>query len=314
MLLTFKTYKIQYDMIIKSLKTTKKIILGDWSVIGDILSENIFGKNRESILIDDKEKINKEMIMMRDEVCSVFKNVNMEEILNPELKYIKSLLHKFNSIKIIKTDDMISFEIYITDKELRILKYAMDLHIRIALGQIEETARWICGNSTEKIEKFYDYVFLSEEERRAISLHLTNIANPKFKNSENYIFRSTGVSFGIFSKEVNDDIRKLYDVYKVLMFESGCGGVYGYKPSKSSNELDKLPMIYFPIKDAMTFKGEDEYFLDFVQNAKYHKDDDKIYLPYDENLSILLEYGDKIFKKYNNWFVIEKKFGKRYGD
>ena len=315
MIIKFKIHRNHYQMILKSLDTMKKIIMGEWTVIADVLRNNTFDEDKKSLIRDDKEFVDSKMIKLRNRLYPLYEDNEPYLEMNPYLKHIYELENKFSEIKINNSDSIKEFEMNLDENHIATLKKAADLYIRVALTQIEEISMLMFNTRTKDGKLYYvKGFFLEYEEHNMIHDTLVEISNPAYMGTHDCLFLSRGASFGIHSDNVDDNVRILYDFYKVLMYESGEKGVYGYKPRTVSKTLDVYPYVIFPIVDGMTYIGEDDYFNKFTNGEYKHvyEDNNKIYLPYAEHMSVRLDIGDKIYKKYNRRFIIEKKDGNRF--
>ena len=174
-----------------------------------------------------------------------------------------------------------------SNSNLRLVAEMVDLVIRLAGGQWEHL-----GAIQRSIGK--DVFFLSQEDR----IQLDTIKDVYF--GKDYYF-------GINSITLKDEIRVIYDFYKVWMFEMGVGGVYGYDVFPLSKE--QLPTIEFKPKNVWKITGEEDLDLIYA-SLKEKEEDDNVYpdkyFKVTNYTSIHPQPGDTLIQKKNNFFKIIK--------
>lgn len=191
------------------------------------------------------------------------------------------------------------FEIELTDSQIHVFCLALDLYIRIWLGQWEELysmLRYIDVNGMP-LEVTW---FPSSEIRDRLYWYREKIV-PAF--AELSFGAAYGASFGIHSTDLNDSIRVIYDIYKVMMYEKGSGGVYAYTPYPISDE--PACSITFPIVREWDGKENLEEFLG-KGKYKYHNENGQIYAPIKENIAMLVEKGDTLLQLRNGFYRVVK--------
>lgn len=160
----------------------------------------------------------------------------------------------------------------------------LDLVLRIALGQWDQlymVQRTIDGGN----------FFLDEEDRLIV-----DAMRNKYFGKETH--------FGIGSTTLSDEVRMIYDLYKVLMYENGAGGVYGYEPYALSNEV--LPTVYLtPVKTWDIKKPNDvERILEKLPNTKHA--DLEGYFQISDHMFAQPRVGETLILKKNGLFSIVK--------
>lgn len=204
---------------------------------------------------------------------------------------------KLNTVKLkfqnINNDIEIDHEIF------NYLASIMDLYIRVALGQFECIDQAMCFNENNNNRKM-DY-----EDVLKYYAVLKNCISSYINHGVNYL----NVSFGIYSPYIKDDIRIIYDLYKIFMYELGYKGVYGYTPDPISKHInthlqitsDKDQIIYankLSLEKFLEKIGPDNYIID--NNIIYILKSDrytKYYMIYDKNMVVLKKYNGKIIIK-----------------
>lgn len=203
----------------------------------------------------------------------------------------------------------------LTPKELSSISRNLDFVIRIWLGQWHnfQDLLWICRNEEgEPLSSvFYmpynqDHMITACRNRMLPIFVREGICNP-------------GVSFGIYSEILHDDIRILYGIYKALEF-----AVTGNPSDRDIVRYHDVPVsIKFPYKEEFTVStyAETKKWLDehpvpgFINDTKKsYVEEEKtkeLYVYLNDMQSILVCKGDKIFVCENNFLEVEKD-GKLY--
>ena len=160
----------------------------------------------------------------------------------------------------------------------------LDLVLRIALGQWDQLYM---------VQRTIDdgNFFLNEEDRLIVDAIRNEYFGPE-------------THFGIGSTTLSDEVRMIYDLYKVLMYENGVGGVYGYEPYALSNEV--LPTVYLtPIKTWDIKKPNDvEKILKELPNTK--RADLEGYFQISDHMFAQPRAGETLILKKNGLFNIVK--------
>lgn len=204
-----------------------------------------------------------------------------------ELKNILAGEHYIFEVKdvILDTvDNMID-----TEKHIFKLCDALDLVIRIALGQ------W---NELININKNNKILFMEDKLEAKVFLLRDSIS---FYKDNNISGRSA--SLGIGSDALIPDIKIIYDIFKTLMFENGAGGCYAYEPTAFSDE--PKPIIKLPYqKEFLNVTKKD---LDYIKRVCkfYHEGKEGLFLGTGEYVSHLVMEGDNVYLKRNNYVDIE---------
>ena len=175
-------------------------------------------------------------------------------------------------------------ENYIDDHEHnRFVENMLDLVLRISLGQWEELNQVVFSNDV----KF----FMDEEDKKELE-----------KIKINYF--GAPIGFGIGSTMLKNDVRILYDFYKVLMYEMGEGGVYSYDVIPMSKE--NLPLIEFkPKKSWYITKEEDLLKIYNELTDKERKNADlEGYFRTSDNVFINPRPGETLILKKNGLFKV----------
>ena len=134
-------------------------------------------------------------------------------------------------------------------------------------------------------------------------------------------------SFGIYSKEISENVRSVYEVYKALMFEWKPYGVYDTVPKKIAKDNEPLPCIEFPLSYILTYYGDFEEAVSKIEQDDYpykvrkvmvcDDDPDTIYLPIEDECYRayrLLQVGDRIYRKLNGYYVVVSRNEEYFDD
>lgn len=132
-----------------------------------------------------------------------------------------------------------TYELEVNSGDLEILELAADTTIRLALGQWDILGKILMKIRDKGGQAIYKHYFCFEP------------FVPVYRNRILPVFNQLGVaigcSFGIYSKEISENIRSIYEVYKALMFEWKPYGVYDTAPKKIAKDNEPLPCIEFPL-------------------------------------------------------------------
>lgn len=166
----------------------------------------------------------------------------------------------------------------------------LDVVLRIAIGQWDQLCQ------VQNTIGDCDTYFLSLEDR----IEIEKIRND-FIGEENY--------FGIGSETLSDEVRMIYDFYKVWMYEMGAGGCYSFEPFAFSGEL--LPTITF--KPQKTWDIVDENNIDYIlkdlneeQRKGAELDNGYSYFKSSDHIWLHPLKGEKLILKRNNLFTINR--------
>lgn len=217
--------------------------------------------------------------------------INSKEIKNLIRQLKKDLIAteghiKIEEVKILlkKVEDNIN--LIVDERECRILCSILDAYIRGNIGQFDTMMEDIFG---------FINAYQHDLPKKGLVLQ--------------HIIYGGHFHLGIYSPTLNKDIPYSYNLFKVLMYELGVGGVYAYDVS-SINE-DKLPICSFP-KEEYVFKGDLNELFDFLKNSgdrikQYVVDNkNKYYIQQcNSNISYELKIGSIIVKKYNNTLYLK---------
>lgn len=304
----FKLSENQLNQMIKSINVFNKILIGKWEIIDELMREN---PGYQKILNSNatKEQAYEELIKMRNEVCPLFKTSN--GIINSSINTSEVLINKIKAVTKKNKNNIISFNLNMNDEEIGILCNSLDIVSRIYMGQWDKFVCLLFGNKTKDGKRFFDYLVCNGAEEICI-LQYRNRLYKQF--DMDYIY-GPGASYGICSLEISDNARVMYDLYKVIMYNKGAGGVHGYPPHINSKEA-KLPVIEFPDIETMVFDGNIDKVVKFTENKsdepitrKMIVEDGDLYVKTGENFYTLVVKGDKLIKKYNKTFIVKKKGG-----
>ena len=178
---------------------------------------------------------------------------------------------------------------FIEDEEhLKFVAEMLDIVIRMAGGQWE-----MLYHIQSTVDR--GALFLSQEDRKTLE---------RLKDE----YFGTDYYFGINSITLNDDVRVIYDFYKVWMFEMGAGGCYSYDVYPLSKE--KLPVIHFkPIKSWYIEKLEDieSLYKTLSENEKKDVYEEK-YFKTSNYISYIPQPGETLVLRRNGLYgIVEGK-------
>lgn len=173
--------------------------------------------------------------------------------------------------------------------QMDLLCKAMDFYIRIVLGQMEKIPMLIKNNieNANTIDPF-------SKEMDYIRSKITSVY-------EEHGVPDTG-SLGIYAPAINEKVRVLYDMYKVLMYERGASGVYGFKPSPIAKEYHDQIEVGCNDEVLIEYDGDLEGLKKAIgdDNVKEFRDDPGVfYVKNGEYSWRKLTEGLKIRKKHN---------------
>ncbi len=203
---------------------------------------------------------------------------------------VKTLRNKFVSkIFMDSEDNILKFDINLTINDVFIISRMAELIIRTVIGQ------WW------QLDIQMNEVFLYKEREH----HFKDIRDEVTDFYTNRGIYGTNCSLGVHSKEVNDNVRILYDIKQILHFECFGGAFYPTPICSSTSHF--VPKIEFPITFVMTFDGDDKKIEKALRGAKRYNDcTDLLWLPVKEYTFQKIEKGDKIYLKRNGYYIIEK--------
>lgn len=222
-----------------------------------------------------------------------YKYQNMESFLK--------LKDKFDSI----TDT--EFTIEMSSDEIGEFNQTLDFITRMACGQWD---RWAELLHWFKNDDAYLYPYLLCIDRE-IDKYRNEIC-PYYEIKD----LSYGASFGIHSKNITEEVRCLYDIYKVMMFENNQGGVYAYYPHAIAHGYPK-PIIQFPYRAHIAYHGNNEELkkwvkelenlkkqvLDWGQEKEPYFDDGVWWFPLGDGKWQTPKSDETIYQTYNGYFI-----------
>ena len=200
-------------------------------------------------------------------------------------------------------DGVYWFDVDMTEDEVILLQAHLDLPLRIAAGQ------W---------DRLKEFLMLTSFEHKPWKFEISSYDDmviDYYKNKSVDIYQKKGfttyASFGIFAKEFSEDVRELYDFYKVFMYEAGVKGVYSSTVSKAANTSSPLPIIDFPYEHIDTCEGSIDGFKDRWKGRvdqeplKIFSDKpDVVYLPIREYTYVPVRKGNIVYRKRNGYYVV----------
>ena len=191
------------------------------------------------------------------------------------------------------------------EEDLSFISHILDFIIRIWIGQWHELDKVISIKSDS-------FITFNEEINRTIT-EIRNEMIPKFKKRG---ILSPYASFGIYSKELSEDIRKIYGIYKKIRFV-----LFGDTRDSSICDVNYMQNIYIELPNKSEFiVGSDlsgvKVFLDSLKSkydvysrskkVSYVEEYGNLYVYVNDMLSVRVDKGTKIIVQYNRWPVIER--------
>lgn len=198
---------------------------------------------------------------------------------------VKQLRRKFTK-KIFKGNDggKVKFHVELTMQDVFTIDRMIETLMRIALGQ------WW------QLDILLDDIFKENKLEYRFKDHRDDITNLY----ENHGLSHNG-SFSIYSKELNDDIRILYDIKNTLRFEC-----FGEAFAPKSASMLGLPKIDFPMHFMMIFNGDDMAAEKVLPDSKRYSDcPDLLWLPIGEYKYHVLKKGCTVYRKRNGFYVLK---------
>lgn len=293
MQIKFKMNNEHYVNMLEALDFTYRLYLGDFMPIITILRRNC---DKEVHIINDDEKAREIIDDFKYNAFPLFHKINSEnDIINPNINIIQELKMEFLNLGEYKGKE-VNVKLDMNKDEIEVLKKSLDIITRLYIGQIDELFSLLFDNTLATGERFSKSYIPGNKERAWISVLLGKIVVGK---------SVTEFHYGIFNPHVDNRARILYDIYKVLMYESGVKGCYCFKPTAAC-EL-ALPKIKFPSEKMVVEKISDVYsFVDDIRDL--HQVDSELYLNIEKlYTSIRIDIGDTIYKKYNGKYLVKKR-------
>lgn len=313
---TFDFSLEHYENMMEALAFTKALLVGDFYPIITILRRNTF--EGRPFIIQDESNINEALNEFKSKAFPLFSHLaSIHEIVNPDIRVLENLYKKLSHIKTLNLNLFVEahtnkknaymnmkFEVVLDDEELNVLKKSLNVIARIYTGQIQQVFSLMYDNTLKYGERFYQYLVPTPyAEDVCVSLLNKIVDKGVCKNPNSTIMNIR--YYGIFNKEVHNNARILYDLYKVLMYESGEPRIYALKPKSASGLV--LPTIIFPYTFLEVKDKNDCY--SFVDNpTDLRLIDGELYLDVEqEYTSVRIDVGDTIYKKYNGKYLVKKE-------
>ena len=185
-----------------------------------------------------------------------------------------------------------------------VLKYFKPIHY-IVISPKDEFISWINNNCYYDInnKKFIK----NKQNGLTIIDFLSKNIRMEFFYKENARFDL--VAWGYYGLELIDEKNSCLN--KILMYEMGVKGCYGFPVRKASKTSMPLPSVEFPLEYVGEFDGDIAAFEERWDKRKqeslkkFSDEPDKLYLPVDEYTYQVLRHGDKIYKKRNGNYILK---------
>lgn len=240
MLAKFKLTKNQLSNIVSSLNILIWLYDLDWESAFEMLSKIGFSNPENKLGEEWKDAIHSFQTVLYGEDCYSPNELNIDiacrtRIENLEMAFEQCLYEKAEE----PSDKQHTYELEVNSGDLEILELATDTTIRLALGQLDILGKILMKIRDKDGQAIYKHYFCFDP---FVPVYRNRIL-PVF----NQLGVATGCSFGIYSKEISENIRSIYEVYKALMFEWKPYGVYDTAPKKIAKDNEPLPCIEFPL-------------------------------------------------------------------
>lgn len=310
MLAKFKLTKNQLSNIVSSLNILIWLYDLDWESAFEMLSKIGFSDPENKLGEEWKDATHAFQTVLYGEDCYNPNELNIDvayrtRIKNLEMGFEQCLYEKAGE----SSDKQHKYELEVKSDDLEILELAADTTIRLALGQWDILGKILMKIQDKSGQAIYKHYFCFEP------------FVPVYRNRILPVFNQLGVAigcnFGIHSKEISENIREIYDFYKVLLFEWKPIEIYNYLPSKTARDELPMPAIEFPLLYICTFDGD-------IEKAK--EELDKLTPPYNVrpyfcnldasdtihvnvegvnyNVYRRLVEGDRVYRKLNGYYVV----------
>lgn len=240
MLVKFKLTKNQLSNIVSSLNILIWLYDLDWESTFEMLSKIGFSDPENKLGEEWKDATHAFQAVLYGEGRYSSNELNIDtayrtRIENLEMTFEQCLYEKAEE----PSDKQHTYELEVNSGDLEILELATDTTIRLALGQWDILGKILMKIRDKNGQAIYKHYFCFES------------FVPVYRNRILPVFNQLGVdigcSFGIHSKEISENIREIYDFYKVLLFEWKPIGIYNYSPSKAARDELPMPAIEFPL-------------------------------------------------------------------
>lgn len=199
----------------------------------------------------------------------------------------------------------------LSDDDFYVINRALDLTIRIALGQWNEFG-WAYSGYSVNGERFMVGCF--DELTNSKLANIRNRMIPLFPMNN---IHGANASFGIYSPSLANEIGYMYGIYKAINFATK-GNPHDEEIVKNS---DKPVLIKFPYVKSFVVKNMDQVkqeladcmIPDYISEHKSYveEEDGTIYVYYRHGMAIRVDPGTKIAICHNSWPEIERD-GKVY--
>lgn len=312
----FELTKNQILNITKSLNMSIWLYALDWTKAFQALSKFAFA-NTDNIVTDFSEMSDFQNLLYRaDEYGPLELGIDTE--FQTALENLELAFEAAYSEETFEPDNVpYTYEMEFDFNSLQVLEESLDLIIRLSLGQWDNLGTVLNKITDKRGKHVYLTYFCNEPFVKMYRNHFISAFNPI----------SGAESFGIHSKEISENVRSIYEVYKALMFEWKPYGVYDTVPKKIAKDNEPLPCIEFPLPYILTYYGDfEEAVLKIEQDDYPYKvrkvmvcddDPDTIYLPIEDEYYRayrLLQVGDRVYRKLNGYYVVVSRDEDNFDD
>ena len=166
---------------------------------------------------------------------------NLNHCLGNEYKtYVTKMVDRVE-VKITKAKKGSNVTIIGDRNHFLALTDALETYMRVSIGQWDHIISVFGQNKDRDGKEFYGYIFADRNDNVLLSA-IRNICVPAFEAKGIY----ANGSFGIHSKELSDDVRIVYDYFKLLMSQYnkyfGIDNVYSGRPYLTQEEPVKVDL------------------------------------------------------------------------
>lgn len=226
------------------------------------------------------------------------------KIKSEDTEKLFKLSKKIHKASLACKEKLLRFDVDLNEDEINLIKWYLELPLRVVLGQ------W------DRLGDFLTKTTFNGENVDSAVIYKTNKLIGDYRNDcvPEYLLKGLTAcsSFGIYSHEISEKNREIYDFYKAFMYEAGVKGCYGTKVTKTARTDSPLPVVEFPLEHIESFEGSLEQFeecwnrhKDVEQLKRFSDEPNMIYLPVSEFRYQAVKHGNIVYKKRNGFYEIK---------
>lgn len=312
--IAFKLYDTQLNNILISFRFYTQLMNLDWNEAFKTLGKYAYKEEYKNNVSDKLDELTEKL----EDILYKKKYHEFKELESNEEQTVKKLNRDFTNIRKYEKENEQEyiFELDMSMTDIDMLLKVLDTYIRMALGQWENLGR-VLDQIHEKDSDKYIHV-----EPMEMGNCIANYRNQIFNTFEMHGIWGDSASFGIHSLALSENVRSCYEVYKEIMYQVYCTGVYDTKPVKIANDDTPLPRCEVPYEYILTYDGDDKFaeamlyekkkqcYKELRSSKRYEDVPDKLFLPVKEERGTfyrMLTNGDRIYQKENGYYIIVPK-------